>query len=166
LAARHGQAITWLADATGSDALEEQPPFDLMLAIQVLPYVAELDATLDTLKAALAPGGELVISLDHPLRDCFYDVENDEFSPFPLRDYGEEGWLTWRFAPDVPMQMRHAPLGRWVDWLAEAGLMLKRLIEAPAPPALCDALWPDDSPLAPLRALPHTAILVCGARSA
>jgi hypothetical protein len=42
----------------------------------------------------------------------------------------------------------------------QAGFHLQQLVEAPAPLAICDELWPEDSPLAPLRAMPHTAIMV------
>jgi SAM-dependent methyltransferase len=160
LAQRNGQAVTWIHGAVPSHEVGALAPYDLILAIQVLPYVEDVAATLAALRALLMPGGRLVLSLDHPLRNCFYDAENDELSPFPVRPYAEDAWLAWDFALGVPMRMHHAPLGSWVGWLVGAGLQVDRIIEAPAPPDVSNELWPADSPLEPLHYIPHTAIII------
>ena len=160
LADEHDVVVAW--HHAGGLSLEGLVgvPFDLVLAIQVLPYVEEPAALLHAIHALVRPGGRLVVSIDHPLRNCFFDAEMDEFTPYPARSYFDNDPIEWRFEPDVPMVAHHQPLGQWVEWLLEAGWQLRRLIEAPAPQTVCDELWPEDSPLSPLRMIPHTAILV------
>jgi hypothetical protein len=114
-------------------------------------------------RSLLRPGGRLIVSIDHPLRNCFFDGENEELSPYPVRSYFDQTMLEWRFGEGLPMLAQHQPLGRWTHWMVDAGLQLQQLIECPAPLAVCDELWPEDSPLAPLRNIPHTAILVAQA---
>lgn len=134
--------------------------FDLVLAIQVLPYVWDAGEVLRRARGLLRPGGQLVVSFDHPLRNCFFDEEMQELGPYPLRPYRESALVHWNFAPDVPMRSWHRPLGECVDLMVGAGLVVQRIVECDAPIEVQDALWPEDSPLAPLRNLPHTAIVV------
>jgi hypothetical protein len=64
------------------------------------------------------------------------------------------------------MRSYHRPLGEWVALVLAAGLHLTQLLEVRAPENVCDDLWPEDSPFAPLRLIPHTAILVATAPDA
>lgn len=160
LAQRQGVAVEWLH---GESRLLEKwagAPFDLVLAIQVLPYIEQPAALLATCRRLLRPGGRLVVSFDHPLRNCFWDREVNELSPYPVRSYFDTQPLYWSFATGVPMAAHHQPLSQWVGWVAAAGLHLQQLVEAAAPPEVAEELWPEDSPLYLLRAIPHTAILV------
>jgi SAM-dependent methyltransferase len=160
LAQAHGVAVEWRqGDALGI-AAEQAASFDCVLAIQVLPYVDDPAAVLRMARALLRPGGMLIMSMDHPVRNCFYDTEMDELSPYPVRSYEDNTPLLWNFTAGLPMRAYHHPLGQWLAWVVAAGLVVQQVIELPAPPEICDELWPEDSPLAPLRNLPHTAILV------
>lgn len=160
LAAAHGVNVMWQhADGAGVD-VRRFAPFDLILATQVLPYVDDPLAALSHWHGLLRPGGRLVVSVDHPIHNCFYDAELDELSPFPVRRYDDMEPLTWYFGPDVPMRSHHRMMSGWIEWILAAGFSLSRVIEALAPDALQDELWPEDSPLAPLRNIPHTAIFV------
>lgn len=163
LAEAHGVDIEWLQGDSAALGREISARFDLVLAIQVLPYVADPAAMIRLARSFLRPGGKLVISIDHPLRNCFYDTELEELSPYPVRSYDDATPLRWNFAAGIPMQAHHRPLGEWLGWVVAAGLALQQLIEAPAPPEIRDELWPEDSPLAPLRNIPHTAIFVAQA---
>lgn len=163
LAREHGVTVEWHHGNGLEVASWQVKPFDLLLAIQVLPYVNDPAALLRSASALLRPGGRAIVSLDHPMRDCFFDVEMEELVPYPARSYFDAEPVVWKFAPDLPMQSHHHPLGQWIAWVVDAGLQLQQLIEAPASPEICDDLWPEDSPLAPLRAIPHTAILVAQA---
>lgn len=163
LAQEYGAEIEWLHADGMSLQGRQGAPFDLILAIQVLPYVADPAALLRAGCKLLRPGGTLVVSIDHPIRNCFLDNEVDDMSPYPVRSYFVPEAVRWSFAADVPMRALHRPLGQWVSWVLAAGLQLQQLIEAPAPQALGDELWPEDSPLEPLRNLPHTAIFVAQA---
>ena len=163
LAIQHGVNIKWRHG--NGEKLAQLPgiPFDLVLAIQVLPYVENTAVLLRNLRGVVAAGGRLIMSVDHPLRNCFYDAEMEELSAYPLRDYFDCALLRWRFAEDVPMEAQHRPLGEWIALVVAAGFVLEQVIEAAAPGEICDELWPEDSPLAPLRNIPHTVIVVARA---
>lgn len=160
LAQEHGVAIAWQQSDGRSLGEWNGKPFDLILAIQALPYVDDAVGMLRLARQCLRLGGRLIASIDHPIRNCFYDTEMAELSPYPVRSYDDEEPLLWNFGPGLPMQTHHRPLGQWIGWVIEAGFVLQQVIEAAAPLELQDELWPEDSPLAPLRAIPHTAILV------
>ncbi len=163
LARQHGVAVDWRhVDGMNLGGMQGEL-FDLILTLQVLPYMDAPAAMLHASNRLLRPGGRLIISIDHPLRNCFYDAEMEELSPYPVRSYDDASPLLWNFAAGIPMQMYHYPLGKWLAWVVEAGLQVLQVVEASAPPDICDELWPEDSPLAPLRNIPHTAIIVAGA---
>jgi SAM-dependent methyltransferase len=163
LAQAHGVTIEWRhLDGLSLSAWQGES-FDLLLATQVLPYVDDPAVMLRSGRKLLRPGGRIIVSIDHPLRNCFYDTEMEELSPYPVRSYNDQAPLLWNFEVGMPMQAHHQPLGQWMAWIVEAGLHLQQLIEALAPLELCNELWPEDSPLAPLRNIPHTAILVAQA---
>jgi SAM-dependent methyltransferase len=134
---------------------------DLILAVYVLPYVEPLERCLTECWRVLRPGGRLVFSLDHPLRDCFLDLEEQELSLYPVRDYFDETPLRWRFpGTNVPMANRHYPISGWIDRLLAAGFQRVRLVEPPTDANVAAAQWPEDSPLFPIRNLPQTVIFV------
>ena len=160
LADEYGVTVEWRQGDGASSAEWAENAFDLVLALQTLPYIRDAAAVIRGVRQLLRPGGMLVVSLDHPLRNCFYDEETAELSPYPVRAYDDIAPLLWNFAANAPMQTYHQPLGVLISWLVEAGFALQRVIETPAPVDLCDELWPEDSPLAPLRNIPHTVILV------
>lgn len=160
LAEAHGVTVEWQQGDSLNIDLAADAFFDRILAIQVLPYVDDPAAVLRLAAARLRPGGRMVVSIDHPVRNCFYDTEMEELISYPVRAYADESPLPWNFAAGMPMLMRHHPLGVWLGWMAAAGFVVQRLVEASAPREVCDELWPEDSPLAPLRNIPHTAIFV------
>lgn len=139
--------------------------FDLVFSVNTLTYVGGAAACLAECCRVLAPGGRLVVALDHPLRHCFLDPGlvdlDDELSIVPVRSYYEEGWHRWRWpGSGVVLQSYHRTIGEWTDLLAGAGLQLLRIVE-PLPPAdLLDDLLPEDGAQAPLRLIPHTVIFV------
>jgi SAM-dependent methyltransferase len=134
--------------------------FDLILAVHVLSYVDDLASCLAACARLLRPGGRMIISLDHPIRACFFDPNEHELVGYPARNYFDDTPLAWSFSSDIPMYSYYRPLAQWFSSLHEAELRVVKLLELPAVPELLDELWPEDSPLAPLRLLPHTAILV------
>lgn len=160
LAALHGVKVQWRQGDETALAQVADGAYDLLLAIQVLPYVTKLDDTLRHFARLLRPGGRLVMSVDHPMRNCFFDAEQQELNPYPARRYDDSEPLLWYFDDDVPVQSKHLPLGAWVQLVIDAGMRVQRIVEAPAPPELGDELWPEDSPLAPLRNIPHTLIVL------
>ena len=160
LAAAHQVSIRFIQGDAANLAKLVEPGIDLILAIQLFQYVEDLAPALTACRDVLRPGGHLVISLDHPIRNCFYDMEEGEMVGYPARSYFATDPLTWAFAPGTPMRSFHRPLFSWFVSLREADLSLERVLEPPVPAPLLDELWPEDSPQAPLRALPHTLLLI------
>jgi SAM-dependent methyltransferase len=139
--------------------------YDLVFSANTLAYVADAGACLSECCRVLAAGGRLVFSLDHPLRDCFFEPgtgdQDDEPSITPARSYFDPGPHRWRWgSTGVVLQTYHRTIGQWTDLLAAAGLQLRRIVE-PLPSAeLLDDLWPEDSAWAPLRLIPHVVIFM------
>lgn len=160
LATEHGVDVVWMVGDAAAVDEGDVGKFDRVLAVQMLQYMDDPAAMIVKAEAMLQPGGALLMSIDHPLRECFYDAELEEFAAFPVRSYVQAHQMHWNFGAGIPMWSQHRPLGQWIEWLSRAGLCVTRVIEADAPLDVQDELWPEDSPLAPLRYLPHTAILV------
>ena len=162
-ASKAGVTVEFIQGA--ADALELAPfdagRFDLVFANYVLPYVEDLPRAFAGFARVLAPGGRLIFSLDHPLRDSFFDEEDGEMSIYPVREYFDEEPLRWRYkGVGLPMHSQHRTVSGWLDLIREAGLQLIRLVEPLPPPDLLDEMWPEDGPHAPLRNLPQAIICV------
>lgn len=160
LAAAHQVSVRFIQGDAADLARLVEPGIDLILALQLFQYVQALVPALTACRDVLHPDGRLVISLDHPIRNCFYDAEEGEMVGYPARSYFATEPLAWTFAPGAPMRSFHQPLSGWLLSLHEAGMGVERVLELPVPAHLLDELWPEDSPQAPLRALPHTLLLV------
>ena len=137
---------------------------DLIFAANVLPYVERVDVAFASIRRALKPEGRFVVSLDHPLRTCFIDDESSGLTNYPERSYFSKEPRIWPFdGTGTVMRSFDRSTGEWVDRLRAAGIPLIRLLEPPVPQDVLDDLFPADGPLASLRNIPHTLILVAGA---
>jgi 2-polyprenyl-3-methyl-5-hydroxy-6-metoxy-1,4-benzoquinol methylase len=140
---------------------------DLVLCTQVLLYVERPQRALAAFRRVLRPGGWLIASMDHPFRSCFYDEDEDELTNYAERSYFGNEPRNWLFDGTATiMRSYDHPVSAWVELLREAGLPLRRLLEPPTPPEILDELFPEDGPLASLRNVPHTLILVAGGEDA
>ncbi len=135
--------------------------WDLILGVHVVSYIQRLPQSLSACFGLLRPGGRLVFSLDHPIRDCFFDMEEADLTDYPLRSYFDNRPLAWRFA-DLGFRMNasHYTIGQWVDMLRVAGFNICQIVEPLPTQEVLDAYWPQDGPLAPLRNIPQTVIFV------
>lgn len=148
----------------GSSArLAELPPnsLDLVLSIYALQYIPDLAECLSACQRGLRPGGRILFSIDHPMRDCFFDQAEQELTPYPSRSYFDPTPLRWRF-PDtsVTLQTYHYTMSQWVAMVHDAGFAIERLVEPLPPPELLQTLWPEDDPLFSMRNLPQTIIFI------
>jgi SAM-dependent methyltransferase len=156
-----GVAVDWrLADATRLTGFEANS-WDLVFATAVLHYVTPLASCLAECWRVLRPQGRLVFSVDHPVRNAFFDEEEQELSPYAVRSYFDPRPLRWRF-PGVgtPMRNNHYTIAGWLDYLHQAGFQLTRLVEPEAPTSVAAAEWPEGDALFSMRNLPHTVIFV------
>jgi SAM-dependent methyltransferase len=135
--------------------------WDVVFSAFALPYVAQPRPCLVEWRRVLRVGGRLLISMDHPLRDCFWDTDEEELSSFPVRSYFDRTPWEWQFPnTEVYLRSHRYTVGDWVDLVQEAGFGRVRVVEPPTPVEMLDELWPQDSALAPLRHLPQTLILM------
>jgi len=101
---------------------------------QILPIVAE---TLGGATRVLEPGGTFLFLLNHPLLqvpgsgwidDHILEEQYWRIGPYLVEDVSIE-----QIAPDVHLPFVHRPMSRYVNAMADHGLMLQRMLE-PAPP--------------------------------
>ena len=117
-----------------------RPPaeaFDLAFSSLALHYVVDVDRLFAAVRAALAPGGRLVLSTEHPILTAppaqQWTSGPDGGPVWPLAGYAREGerrtdWL----APGIVKQ--HRRVATTLNALVDAGFVLERMIEwAPSP---------------------------------
>jgi SAM-dependent methyltransferase len=148
------------ADITRLDGFADES-YDLAFSAYALPYVEDVQACLAEWWRVLRPGGRLVFSLDHPLRDCFRDLEDDDLMPYPVRSYFDRAAWQWEFpGSGVFLRSQRRTIGDWLDVVQDAGFGRVRMVEPLVPSDLMDEFWPEDSALASLRMIPHTLIVL------
>ncbi|MEX1018125.1 MAG: class I SAM-dependent methyltransferase [Litorilinea sp.] len=158
LAVQHGVTVQWRCADMHDPTAWPSAAFDLILAAYVLPYSRDPLGLLNLCRAGLRPGGRLVMSLDHPLRACFWDDDEREIVPFPVRNYDATAPQIWRMN-DTSVDYRGGTLAEWLALLRAAKLELVDLVEPMPTAAIAAEFWPADSSLAPLAHIPHTLIL-------
>ena len=160
LAQAHKVAVQFLPCDIASGVLPPESRYDIVLAISVLSYVEDLATALGACRRVIAQQGRMIASIDHPLRTCFVDDETGDLAAVPLQSYYQTQALTWGFDAHLPMRSFHRTTAKWLHEFGAAGFRLERLLEPPVPTDLAEELWPQDSPLGPLQAIPHTLIFV------
>jgi len=106
--------------------------FDLVYSSLAFHYLEHLDRLIRGIATALAPGGSLVFSVEHPIMTApgrpEWKIEADGRKTWPLERYLDEGprvtdWL----APGVVKQ--HRSLATYLNLLLDAGFRLRRIEE-------------------------------------
>jgi SAM-dependent methyltransferase len=124
----------------GASALPfREGAFDAAVACLVFEHISEVDAAISEVARVLAPGGRFLFLLNHPLLQTPSSGWIDDQILDPPEQY-------WRIGPylveDETMEevekgvfipFIHRPLSRYLNALADAGLVLRRM-EEPAPP--------------------------------
>jgi SAM-dependent methyltransferase len=113
--------------------------FDAVVACLVFEHIREVDAAITEVARVLRPGGRFAFFLNHPLLQTPSSGWIDDQVLDPPEQY-------WRIGPyliedetieevekDVFIPFIHRPLSRYVNALADRGLLLERMHE-PAPP--------------------------------
>src|SRR4051812_23992834 len=124
----------------GAEALPFAPgSFDTVVACLVFEHIDALDEAITEVARVLCPGGRFVFLLNHPLLQTPDSGWIDDQVLDPPEQY-------WRIGPYLPeaetveqvekgvfIRFLHRPLSRYVNALADRGLVLERMVE-PAPP--------------------------------
>jgi SAM-dependent methyltransferase len=114
--------------------------FDHVVACLVFEHIGDADAAIAEVARVLAPGGRFTLFLNHPLIQTPGSGWIDDQVLDPPEQY-------WRIGPylvedesveevekDVFISFVHRPLSRYVNALADNGLVLRRMEEPPPPP--------------------------------
>lgn len=135
--------------------------WDVVFSAYAFQYVEKLREALHECARVLTSGGRLVISLDHPFRDCFFDETDDDLTVYASRSYFDPSPMRWTFGETgVAMVSYHRTVAQWVSMLGEAGFTLQQLLEPAPPEEMLDEIWPMDDALSALRHIPVTIIFV------
>jgi SAM-dependent methyltransferase len=113
--------------------------FDTVVACLVFEHIEAVDQAIGEVARVLRPGGRFLFFLNHPLLQTPNSGWIDDHVLDPPEQY-------WRIGPylveelsieqvekDVFIPFIHRPLSRYVNALADAGLLVRRMHE-PAPP--------------------------------
>ena len=122
--------------------------FDAVVACLVFEHIDDVDEAIAEVARVLAPGGRFCFFLNHPLLQTPGSGWIDDQVLDPPEQY-------WRIGPYLPeavtieevelgvhIRFVHRPLSRYVNTLADHGLLLERMVE-PAPPPGFLALAPE-----------------------
>ena len=161
LAATEGVTVEFVRGSAEDLGAFEDGAWDIVFSAYAFQYVADMPQALHESARVLRPAGRLVFSLDHPLRDCFFDFEENEVTLYPARSYFDRSPMAWTFSDTgVWMHSYHHTIADWVEMLTQAGFRLVRMLEPSPPTELLDEIWPSDDPLSSLRHIPPTIIFV------
>lgn len=126
-----------LAQAKGESLPFADSSFDGVVCCLVIEHADDPDAVLAEMARVLAPGGKLLLLVNHPV------VQGPGSGFVDDTILGERYWRVGQYLteivsveevdPGVPVRFAHRPISRYVNPLCEAGLVLTRL-EEPAPP--------------------------------
>lgn len=114
--------------------------FDAVVVCLVFEHVDDLDAAVREVSRVLSSGGRFTFLLNHPLLQTPNSGWIDDQILDPPEQYWRIGeYLTERVnveevEPGVRVRFVHRPLGRYLNALADAGLVLERMFEPPPPP--------------------------------
>jgi SAM-dependent methyltransferase len=113
--------------------------FDAVAACLVFEHIDDVDGAIAEVARVLRPGGQFSFFLNHPLLQTPGSGWIDDHTVDPPEQY-------WRIGPylieqdsveqvehGVFIRFVHRPLSRYLNALAEQGLLLERMVE-PAPP--------------------------------
>jgi SAM-dependent methyltransferase len=111
--------------------------FDAVVVCLVFEHIVNLEPAIAEIARVLEPGGRFAFFLNHPLLqapgsgwiiDTVLDEQYWRIGPYLLEDIAME-----ELAPGISLPFVHRPLSRYVNAMAQNGLLIERMDE-PMPP--------------------------------
>lgn len=136
-ASRRGGGVCYLR-AAATELPFGTASFDAVVACLVFEHIEAVDEALGEVGRVLEPGGRFLFFLNHPLLqapnsgwidDHILEEQYWRIGPYLVEDIRQE-----EIAPGVVLPFVHRPLSRYVNAMADAGLVIDRM-EEPPPPA-------------------------------
>jgi SAM-dependent methyltransferase len=135
---------------------------DGAVACLVFEHLDDLDGAIAEVARVLSPGGRFVLLMNHPLLQTPGSgwIDDQMLDPpeqyWRVGPYLSEAVTVEEFDTDVAVRFVHRPLGRYLNTMTAAGLLLEQFIE-PAPPPGFLELAPEYGEAADI---PRLAVLV------
>ena len=118
--------------------------FDAVVACLVFEHIEAVDDAIDEVARVLRPGGRFAFFLNHPLLqtpgsgwidDHMVDPPEQywRIGPYLVEDHTVEEVEKGVFIPFI-----HRPMSRYVNAMAEAGLVVRRMVEPGPPPGFLE----------------------------
>ncbi|HEX6310572.1 MAG TPA: class I SAM-dependent methyltransferase [Acidimicrobiia bacterium] len=111
--------------------------FDAVVVSLVLEHVDPFETAVAEIARVLVPGGKFVLLLNHPLLqtpDSGFVIDHDLGEQYwRLGAYLRDDRAMEEVAPGVELTFLHRPLYRYVNCLAEHGLLVEHMDEPPPP---------------------------------
>ena len=139
VARKRGGRVTYIEAGLNSLPFSDGE-FEAVVACLVFEDVDDLATAVSEVARVLGEGGCFVFLLNHPLLQTPNSGWIDDQILDPPEQYWRIGeYLTERVSveevePGVRVRFVHRPLGRYLNTLAEAGLVLEYMHEPPPPP--------------------------------
>ena len=112
--------------------------FDAVIACLVFEHIDDVDGAIAEVGRVLRPGGRFLFFLNHPLLQApgsgWIDDHILEEQYWRIGPYLVEDTTLEEVEKDVFLPFVHRPLSRYVNALADAGLVIRRMEEPPPPP--------------------------------
>jgi SAM-dependent methyltransferase len=112
--------------------------FDAVVICLTLEHLEPFEPAVEEVSRVLAPGGRFVLFLNHPLLQApesgWVDDQILGEQYWRLGAYLSDDVVTDEIAPGVNLPFMHRPLGRYINVMADCGLLVERMEEPPPPP--------------------------------
>ncbi|MFV1989451.1 MAG: class I SAM-dependent methyltransferase [Acidimicrobiales bacterium] len=135
---KRGGHVTYSRSAAAAHPFSSAS-FDGVLACLVFEHITDMDGAMAEVARVLSPGGRFALFLNHPLLQTPNSgwIDDQILDPpeqyWRIGDYLVEDLSIQEVQKDVFIPFIHRPLNRYINAIAENGLVLERMIE-PAPP--------------------------------
>ncbi len=129
LAIERGVDINFFQEDMDNPELVRTGKFDLIHSAFGLPFAADPAALINRLRTMLNPGGQLLISVGHPLyAGDWIELESGQEGVF-LSDYFHLPADARVAGKGSHVKAHYFPVSAWTEWLHNAGMQLERLLE-------------------------------------